>query len=534
MTNIIDTNQQITNNNKETKKNHKEASIVRTNEHSLTHPQPHTTNGPQKGILKTTDHNHTTTNHNKHVKFAQTRRTKRQPKRNKNTQIKLKLMYANANGICSKTNSLTQITKTAKPHIFAITETKIEGKPPIIEDYEWITKDREGRKGGGVALLIRKDIINNTIKIDNLEDHDMEILWIKIKSKNNNIAIGTYYGPQENAPREEIRRQYAQLTNQITKLQQNHSVILAGDFNAKISITKPNITQTTSPNGKELEKLLTTTKMNPISTNAINGTWTRVNRNNTQEKSIIDYILISNELTKKTNEVYVDEEGIYRLEGTKPSDHNTIRITTEINQQYKHDTREIWKINNQEGWKMYNEQLITIDPKQKYKTIENKIKDTLTKTIGKQKITISKHKPRESTETKILRANKKEKRKLYNNACKQKDNIKQTLQNYLKAQMDLKENIIGEIKHNTEQKIKQLIAEGGTKSNNFWKIRKKLLNNKAHEEYDTVTEENTIIENPEESKEHIANYFENLYQAREGEKKYEEWTTTIKNTQYKP
>ena len=38
------------------------------------------------------------------------------------------------------------------------------------------------------------------------------------------------------------------------------------------------------------------------------------------------------------------------------------------------------------------------------------------------------------------------------------------------------------------------------------------------------------IENPSQAKTHIANYFETLYQSREGEPNYEEWTKHIKNT----
>ena len=38
------------------------------------------------------------------------------------------------------------------------------------------------------------------------------------------------------------------------------------------------------------------------------------------------------------------------------------------------------------------------------------------------------------------------------------------------------------------------------------------------------------IEDPAEAKEHIAQYFENLYQAREGRPHYAEWTKEIKTT----
>ena len=49
------------------------------------------------------------------------------------------------------------------------------------------------------------------------------------------------------------------------------------------------------------------------------------------------------------------------------------------------------------------------------------------------------------------------------------------------------------------------------------------------EEYDTITQENVTITDPDQTKNHIADYFENLYQAREGEKSHAEWTKNIDN-----
>lgn len=47
-------------------------------------------------------------------------------------------------------------------------------------------------------------------------------------------------------------------------------------------------------------------------------------------------------------------------------------------------------------------------------------------------------------------------------------------------------------------------------------------------QYDIITEEGIKIEDPEESKEHIASYYENLYQAREPTEEQIETTRKIK------
>ena len=75
-----------------------------------------------------------------------------------------------------------------------------------------------------------------------------------------------------------------------------------------------------------------------------------------------------------------------------------------------------------------------------------------------------------------------------------------------------------------------MIAEGSTKSNMFWKMRKKLLNTKSNEKSELTTEENIQVTHPEEANEYIAKYFETLYQARQGEPEYNKWTQTIKKT----
>ncbi len=49
------------------------------------------------------------------------------------------------------------------------------------------------------------------------------------------------------------------------------------------------------------------------------------------------------------------------------------------------------------------------------------------------------------------------------------------------------------------------------------------------EEYDKIKEDSRIIKDPEEAKEHIANYFESFYQTRDGNQEYAEWTELIKS-----
>ena len=65
--------------------------------------------------------------------------------------------------------------------------------------------------------------------------------------------------------------------------------------------------------------------------------------------------------------------------------------------------------------------------------------------------------------------------------------------------------------------------------NEFWEQRKKILGKSDDGMFETLTEEGQKIEDPDEAKEHIAHYFENLYQARPGKPEYKAWTDKIEN-----
>ena len=74
-----------------------------------------------------------------------------------------------------------------------------------------------------------------------------------------------------------------------------------------------------------------------------------------------------------------------------------------------------------------------------------------------------------------------------------------------------------------------IIEKGGAGSDHFWKIRKKILSQGKNETYDLITEEGEHVTDHAKSKEYIANFYENLYKAREGTPEYKEWTDHITN-----
>ena len=226
----------------------------------------------------------------------------------------INLLYANPQGITGKITSLISAAQATEAQIIALAETKLNKTTPLVNGYTWINKPRKS-EGGGVAFLIRNDIEKNVEKIEDLEDHDQEILWIKLNTSRTKTCIGVFYGPQEKCTQEEAQRQYSQLTSQIIKMKREGEVILMGDFNAKVKVQETLIDQKETRNGTLLNSMVEDTNTVISSLKANQGTWTRVNRKNTNERSIIDYVIMTEGINNTTKSIVIDEPGLHRLVG---------------------------------------------------------------------------------------------------------------------------------------------------------------------------------------------------------------------------
>ena len=193
-----------------------------------------------------------------------------------------------------------------------------KGDQISIKGYRWIEKQRTDNKGGGVGILVSEKIANNTTENNNLDDHELlESKWNRIECRPRNIAVGVFYGPKENEKVEKVKEIYNALSHQLHQIQDECDIILAGDFNAKLKISKENCEQAESRNGKILQEMITENNLTPATINADHGIWTRANRKIKNEKSVIDYIMVSPRIMLGINTVIVDEEGHLRIKGKK-------------------------------------------------------------------------------------------------------------------------------------------------------------------------------------------------------------------------
>ena len=200
-----------------------------------------------------------------------------------------------------------------------------------IKGYKCTAKNRKS-DGDGVCILVSYRIANSTT-----EDNECEIKWINRKSRPRNIAIGVFYGPQINDEAEKIRDIYFELETQIKQKLKKNEIITGGDFNARLDIKNEASNQTENSNEKKLQRIIENNSLIQISTKAQYGLWTRVNRNNTEERSVINYIITTEAIERNTTSLVIDKKGTLRIKGKIKSDHNTILMAIKVNNPRKRE-----------------------------------------------------------------------------------------------------------------------------------------------------------------------------------------------------
>ena len=388
-----------------------------------------------------------------------------------------------------------------------------------------------------MGILISDKLNKQTVE-DNTSDEylNLETKWIKLECRPKNITVGVFYGPQENKATEKVREIYSNLETQIKQKSKDNNIILGGDFNAKLQVENNYHKQTQSRNGKSLQEMLDNTQLIPITTKADYGFYTRVNRNNPNEKSMIDYVMMSAAITKNISSTIIDEEGAHRVKSKKESDHNTILVNMKINDARKPVYLEKWKLKNKQGWEQFNEKFTNLDNKnefhkKEYSEIEETIRSLLKQTIGKQKIRTDKVPKPKSPAITRARKDKKTAKKRFEEACRTKNNEEKIIEKekYQQSQRTLRNEIEKHEREIIEKRLKMLQNRAKKDPNIIWQARKK-VRRATEVDYNIITEDDRVLTCPEETRNHVEEYFKNLYQARPGTPEYANWTQHITDT----
>ena len=160
------------------------------------------------------------------------------PEKGRGRGRELKVAYTNIDGIISTALELKDFLRKEQPDIMGIVETKLTGGIDALGigdgNYNIWIKNRENKKGGGVMLMVKKEL---TVENVTYGENDAEVLSARVqKDLNKWCRIIICYVPPKTNAWEEVEYN-GKLEN--TKvclhniLQGNREAILMGDFNCK-------------------------------------------------------------------------------------------------------------------------------------------------------------------------------------------------------------------------------------------------------------------------------------------------------------
>ncbi len=118
--------------------------------------------------------------------------------------------------------------------VFGLSETWLEGSVQDgeldFDGFRIYRRDRGKAGHGGVMIYIPNDI--KSVKRQDLEDKEMEVLWIQVKTRKRWVLIGNVYRPPD-APCSSMDGQIGRNVGK-SSIQENMTVVMIGDFNCNM------------------------------------------------------------------------------------------------------------------------------------------------------------------------------------------------------------------------------------------------------------------------------------------------------------
>ena len=167
--------------------------------------------------------------------------------------------------------------------------------------------------GGGVGFLVRKNLkVVDLARLTGSQKGKAEVAWIGLETRSRKIAFASVYVPPGLLAdeRKEIFTELQRQKNAV--IVDGWEVCIMGDFN--VNIFKPSSME------KHFQDWVLSENM--ILANTLMSCQGRFTRQQGQERSVTDYIIIGEELEPITPCMFIDEDGQFDM----VSDHNLMWI----------------------------------------------------------------------------------------------------------------------------------------------------------------------------------------------------------------
>ena len=162
----------------------------------------------------------------------------------------LNILSLNCRSIHSKISEIKLLIYTKKPHVVCLCETWTSpGKEYSFINYSAIWSHRTASRGGGLAILIRSDIISFTKTLVHL-NNPLEVQAVSIKMQNTELDIMNLYNPNQNIDINTFKHYFSQLSG---------NFVIVGDLNAHHSLWSQKGTQNNTT-GRAIARIIMDTQ----------------------------------------------------------------------------------------------------------------------------------------------------------------------------------------------------------------------------------------------------------------------------------
>ena len=145
-------------------------------------------------------------------------------------QLNIRGLIGKQGGLCKEIKGQDNVHKV---HVYILNETwvtKANEHMIDIPHYQFISKHRPNKKGGGVGLLVHDELqfkTRNDLKL--AYDSDLEYQFIELKTRKRNIIVGSMYRPPQSKEKEFLK-DYSKL-HEIIGQQKDKEIVIGMDHN---------------------------------------------------------------------------------------------------------------------------------------------------------------------------------------------------------------------------------------------------------------------------------------------------------------
>jgi hypothetical protein len=220
-----------------------------------------------------------------------------------------------------------------KPDIIMLTETKATSTwvNSVIKELGYIPVIKSGPtvNSGGMVIGTRTHLGSTT---NTTASNHQNIFSVQMEIKSYPVRLIGAYGLQENENADVRKDFFTELEIEIECAVGAGCIpIVLGDLNAKYLIENEKRTPTT-PNGVMLCEVIETFSLHVANEHeSCEGKWTRQNRKDPSERSVLDYVMFPKILNDMVSKVTIDEELAHTPFGTMKKDGEVIKTFTDHN-----------------------------------------------------------------------------------------------------------------------------------------------------------------------------------------------------------